>query len=84
MLYTTKQIAEMYSSSENEITPYMITHTWIPQGLKHIRGKGKGFLYKKEWIDEFLEMQAIVNMKQQNSIRIHRKLLKSENVMKVV
>lgn len=84
MLYTTKQIAELYSSSENEITPYMITHTWIAQGLKHLRGKGKGFLYKKEWVDEFLEMQAIVNTKQQNNVKIHRKLFKSTNVMKVV
>ncbi len=40
MLYTTQQIAEMYSSSEKTVSPYMITHTWIPNGLKHIRGKG--------------------------------------------
>ena len=29
MLYTTKEIAEMYSSPQNKITPYMITQTWI-------------------------------------------------------
>lgn len=57
-LYTTQQIAEMYSGKEGNITSYMITQNWIPKGLKHIRGKGKGFLFKKEWIEEFLEMQT--------------------------
>lgn len=43
MLYTTKQIAKIYSSSERTVSPYMITHTWIKNGLKHIRGKGSRF-----------------------------------------
>ena len=59
MLYTTEQIAQMYSGEDKNITPYMITHTWIPNGLKHIRGKGKSYLYKTEWIEEYLEGQAI-------------------------
>lgn len=59
MLYTTEQIAKMYSGKNNNVTPYMITHTWIPNGLKHIRGKGNGYLYKQEWVEEYLEGQAM-------------------------
>lgn len=59
LLYTTKQIAEMYSAEKETVTPYMITHTWVPNGLKHIKGKGQSFLYKKEWVDEYLEEQSI-------------------------
>ena len=59
MLYTTEQIAQMYSGEGNNVTPYMITHTWIPNGLKHIRGKGKAYLYKPEWVEEYLEGQAM-------------------------
>ena len=55
MLYTTKEIAEMYGGEQKNVTPYMITHTWIPNGLKCVRGKGKGYLFKKEWIEEYLE-----------------------------
>ncbi len=61
MLYTTEQISKMYSGEEKNITPYMITHTWIQNGLKHIRGKGKGYLFKKEWVEEYIENQAIEN-----------------------
>ena len=64
MLYTTKQIAELYGGEEKNVTPYMITHTWIPNGLKHIRGKGQSFLYRKEWVDEYLEEQTIIDIKQ--------------------
>lgn len=53
MLHTTQQIAEKYG-----VTAYMITHTWIPNGLKHIPGARKGFLYKIEWVEEYLEKQA--------------------------
>lgn len=55
MLYTTKEIAEMYGGEQKNVTPYMITHTWIPNGLKCVRGKGKGYLFKKVWIEEYLE-----------------------------
>lgn len=64
MLYTTKEIANMYG---HNVTPYMITHTWIPNGLKHIRGKGQSFLYKKEWVDEYLEEQTIIDIKQKTT-----------------
>lgn len=55
MLYTTKEIAEMYGGEQKNVTPYMITHTWIPNGLKYVKGKGRGYLFKKEWIEEYLE-----------------------------
>lgn len=55
MLYTTKEIAEMYGGKQKNVTPYMITHTWIPNGLKYAKGKGRGYLFKKEWIEEYLE-----------------------------
>ena len=55
MLYTTKEIAEMYGGEQKNVTPYMITHTWIPKGLKYVKGKGRGYLFKKEWIEEYLE-----------------------------
>lgn len=53
-LYTTQQITEIYSN----ITPSTITEIWIPKGLKHIRGKRKGYLYKLKWVDEFIEQMA--------------------------
>jgi len=40
LLYTTKQIAEMYSSENDEVTPYMITHSWIPKRTKAYKRKG--------------------------------------------
>lgn len=58
LLYTTEQIAEMYGGEDKNVTPYMITHTWVQKGLKHIKGKGSSFLYKTEWVDEYLEEQA--------------------------
>ncbi len=72
MLYTTEQIAQMYSGEENNVTPYMITHTWIPNGLKHIRGKGKAYLYKSEWVEEYLEGQAIENQTDDKKVIIRR------------
>ena len=55
MLYTTKEIAQMYGGEQQNITPYMITHTWVPRGLKHVRGKRNVYLFKKEWVEDFLE-----------------------------
>lgn len=85
MLYTTQEIAKKYSSEENIISAYMITHTWIPQGLKHIRGKKNSYLYKLEWVDEFLETQAIINLPKVDKSRkpIIRKLPRNCN-LKVV
>ena len=37
LLYTTKEIAEMYGGEQKNVTPYMITHTWIPNGLKCVK-----------------------------------------------
>lgn len=66
MLYTTEQIAQKYSGEDNNVTPYMITHTWITNGLKHIRGKRNGFLFKEEWVEEYLEKQTNTNLPQKN------------------
>lgn len=73
MLYTTKQIAEMYSGENKNVTASMITCTWNHEGLKHIKGKGKGFLYKKEWVDEFLENASILEA--MNKIRPEKAIL---------
>lgn len=69
MLYTTKQIAEMYSGKSGNITPSMITQTWNHEGLKHIKGKYNGFLYKKEWVDEFIENKSIINAMEKTRIQ---------------
>lgn len=87
MLYTTKQIAEMLSGEENNITPYIITHNWIPKGLKHIRGKGTGFLYKKEWVEEFIEQQAemaTATIEQQKGISAFAPQKSKEQIRKYV
>lgn len=79
MLYTTKQIAEMYGGEKQNVTPYMITHTWVPNGLKHVKGKGQSFLYKKEWVDEYLETQIIVNFKENKTMKFNKTRLKINN-----
>ncbi|MCI8616942.1 MAG: hypothetical protein HFJ60_01590 [Clostridia bacterium] len=72
MLYTTKEIAEMYGGKENNVTPYMITHTWIPNGLKYIRGKGNGYLFKKEWVEEYLENVSMIKERKQKQFNIRK------------
>lgn len=72
MLYTTKEIAKMYGGEQRNVTPYMITHTWIPNGLKHVKGKGNGYLIKKEWVEEYLENMIIEKEKKQNNIKINK------------
>lgn len=85
MLYTTKEIADMYGGEGKNVTPYMITHTWIPNGLKHVRGKGQGFLYKKEWIDEYLELQTMTFYKEEKkAIRMNSYKTKSNKKCFVV
>ncbi len=79
MLYTTKEIAEMYGGEQKNVTPYMITHTWIPNGLKYIKGKGKGYLIKREWVEEYLERMFIQKQKQQNNSRINTRIKRSLN-----
>lgn len=68
LLYTTKQIAEIYGGENNNVTPYMITHTWIPNGLKHMKGKGNGFLFKKEWVEQYIEEQTELKEKTTSKI----------------
>lgn len=79
MLYTTKEIAEMYGGEQKNVTPYMITHTWIPNGLKCVKGKGKGYLIKREWVEEYLERMFIQKQKQQNNSRINTRVKRSLN-----
>ncbi len=55
LLYTTKEIAKLYGGEQQNVTPYMITHTWIPNGLKYIKGKRQSYLFKLEWVEQYLE-----------------------------
>ena len=71
MLYTTQQIADKYGGENKNVTPYMITHTWIPNGLKCIRGKGKGYLFKIEWVEEFLENLTTIENNQKKNTKIY-------------
>lgn len=42
-----------------------------------MRGKGTGYLYKTEWVDEFLEQQAIQRIEVTSSkLRIHKSVRK--------
>ena len=68
MLYTTQEIADRYGGEQKNVTPYMITHTWIPNGLKFVKGKGSGYLYKIEWVEEYLENQAQIPKEKSNRI----------------
>lgn len=80
MLYSTKEIAEMYGGENRNITPYTITQTWIPLGLKHIRGKANSYLFKKEWVEEFLETQIIIKENKQKKLKIRRQSVNRTNV----
>ena len=68
MLHTTQQIAEQYG-----VTSYTITHNWIPKGLKHIPGARKSFLFRTEWVDEFIENQAEMCAEKRNKSNIATK-----------
>lgn len=80
MLYSTKEIAEMYGGANKNVTPYTITQTWIPLGLKHIRGKANSYLFKKEWVEEFLETQVIVKENKQRKLGIRRQSRNNSNL----
>ena len=80
MLYSTKEIAEMYGGENRNITPYTITQTWIPLGLKHIRGKANSYLFKKEGVEEFLETQIIIKENKQKTLKIRRQSVNRTNV----
>ena len=77
MLQTTQQIAETYG-----VTPYTITHNWIPKGLKHISGAKKSFLFKNEWVEEFLESQAEICALQRLKNKQHTALKKITKTIK--
>ena len=62
MLYTGEQIAQMYSTEKVKLTANNI-RKWANRGLKHIRGAHNVFLYKKDWVDNFLEEEAQRNVK---------------------
>lgn len=61
MLYTGEQIAEIYSTEAVKITTNTVRR-WANNGLKHLLGEKGKFLFKKEWIDEFLEEEAKKNI----------------------
>lgn len=55
MLYTGKEIANMYDTED--ITENTVRR-WAGMGLKHIVGRRGVFLYKKEWVEKFIEEEA--------------------------
>lgn len=59
-LLQTKEIAELYG-----VTPTTITNNWCNKGLKFIRSKNS-FLFKIDWIEEYLEKQALENTSNKN------------------
>ncbi len=69
-LYTAKEISEKEIYGPKEIiTPYKITQNWVKKGLKFIRGTRREMLFKLEWIDEFLESQAVENKRITNEVK---------------
>ena len=63
-------------------SPYMITHTWIPNGLKYIRGKGNSFLFKREWVEQYIEEQTIIrenNNSKMKNIKMGTKRIRNNN-----
>lgn len=76
-LYTTKEISEKYS-----VSTYMITHTWVKNGLKHIKGGRNSFLYKLEWIEEYLNNNIIQN--NMNIEKIDIKQISTKKIKKCV
>lgn len=69
MLYTAEEIAERYGGKNKNITPYTVTQQWVKKGLKHIRGKGKAYLFKIEWVEQFLEEQATIVQNKGNNTK---------------
>lgn len=74
-LYTSKEIADIYG-----VTQYTVTQNWGNKGLKKIRGAGNSYLFKKEWVDEFIEEQIIQsNVPEINVIKVQKPKLKRNN-----
>lgn len=82
-LYTGKQIAEMYG-----VSPYTVANNWAKNGLKHIRGPGNSFLYRINWVEEYIQSQIIENDQKYETeiVKINkiRKTNRSENKYIVV
>lgn len=80
MLLSTSQIAEKYN-----VSSYTVTQNWVANGLKHIKGAKNSFLYKVEWVDEFLEQLAFLNIKNktQNNIPKNKRHLVKNCVYQV-
>lgn len=81
-LYTSEEIAEIYG-----VSSYTVTNNWGKKGLKRIRGAGNSYLYKKEWVEEYLENQATSNKSEVEVISISRPNInkcKRKNVQFVV
>ena len=57
MLHTGKEIVEKYSTEKAKITENTVRR-WANNGLKHIRGRNGEYLYKYEWVDEYIELEA--------------------------
>lgn len=71
MLYTAEEIAEKYGGKNKNITTYTVTQQWVKKGLKHIRGKGKAYLFKIEWVEQFLENQATIEQDKDKKTKIN-------------
>lgn len=80
-LYTTEDVSKMYG-----VSVYTVTQYWNKKGLKHIRGAGKGYLYKKQWIENFLEEEADRNIEKIEVINISKPKIncKKRNIQFVV
>ena len=61
MLHTGKEVVEKYSTDKAKITENTVRR-WANNGLKHIRGRNGEYLYKYEWIDEYIELEAEKNI----------------------
>lgn len=82
-LYTSKEIAEKYN-----VKPYTVTNYWGKRGLKHIRGEKNSYLYKTEWVDEYIENHVIQENKEEIEIisikRPKSKVKKNNNKIQYV
>ena len=80
LLYTAEEIAEKYGGKNKNITTYTVTQQWVKKGLKHIRGKGKAYLFKIEWVEQFLEEQAIIDQDKDKNAKFN--ISKNKNTSK--
>ena len=80
ILYTTKEIAKLYG-----VTDHTITQTWIQNGLKYLKGCRHSYLYKKEWIEEYIENNIMSKSENiENIFNIKKSNRKPKNIKYVV